>query len=235
MIIQRIHHEIKTRLNKLNSNHKKDFPSAYIDDAINKATDDFIEIFYVGNTLNQYKFGFEVTQQRTDMLRTLVIEPVSLPLTLISTGRYSVNIPNTYKHFSKANVIQDSCIIPLTIVRHNDIDVKLEDENTKPSKKWKRCLATFNENKILIYSDGAITSLQIVFIKKPTKVFFGGYNSLEFTFTGVGYQTADPAVTSDLPEQYHDLLIDMTVQYLSSVLEDQNKYVLQEKNIINKT
>ena len=41
MTIERLHQEFKFRWNKVNSNHKKDFPSAFIDDAFNKATDDY--------------------------------------------------------------------------------------------------------------------------------------------------------------------------------------------------
>ena len=37
MDIKRMHSEIKLRYNKLNSNHKKDFPTAYLDDFIKKA------------------------------------------------------------------------------------------------------------------------------------------------------------------------------------------------------
>jgi len=91
MTIERLHQEIKFRWNKLNSNHKKDLPGAYLDDALNKATDDFIEIFYSGNNSKEYKFGFEVIQQRIDMLQTLVVE---LPYSVanLDVNKYAADI-----------------------------------------------------------------------------------------------------------------------------------------------
>lgn len=239
MTIDRLHHEIKLRWNKINSNHKKGFPSAYLDDAINKAQDDFIEIFYSGNNSKQYRFGFEVTQQRIDMLSDLVVINKSITPVLITTNRYSLTINNlnpAYKHFVSGAVIQDNCISPITIVRYNDLNEKLLNENTKPSKKWKRVLGTFSDGKIILYSDGVITSASIDYIKVPNKVFIGGYDSLEYVNgDSSAYSSVSPKVTSQINGQYHDLLIDMTVQYLASILEDVNKLQLQEKIILNKT
>ena len=64
-------------------------------------------------------------------------------------------------------------------------------------------------------------------------MFSGGYDSLEFLNGDVlAYQSGSPKITSDLPN--HDILVDMTVQYLASTLEDVNKFQLQEKTILNK-
>lgn len=239
MTIDRLHHEIKVRWNKVNSNHKKGFPSAYLDDAINKAQDDYVEIFYTANNSKQYRVGFEVTQQRIDMLSSLVVTDKSITPTFISTGKYSLNLNTVspkYRHFVNGYIVQDSCRIPITIVRHNDLEYKLQNENTKPSKKWKRCLGTFSNGLLIIYSDGVITSSFIDYIKEPTKVFSGNYNSLEYVNGDLtAYNTSSPKVTSEINSQFHDVLIDMTVQYLASILEDTNKVQLQEKTIFTKT
>lgn len=247
MTIERIHQEIKFRWNKLNSNHKKDFPQAYLDDSINKATDDFIEIFYSGNNSKEYKLGFEVTQQRTDMLQTLIPRNndgsvLSYPATLISTNQYLVDLTTfnpKYRHFLTAYVIPVECTskrIPITLIRTNDLETKLADHNTQPSLRWNRCLGLIRDNKIILYTkDYTIDSINIEYIKNPKKVFSGGYNSLEYINGDLNaYNSASPKITSELPEQYHDLLVDMTVQYIARVLEDENKFQLQKEQIISK-
>lgn len=242
MIIDRIHQEIKFRWNKINSNHKKDFPSAFIDDAVNKSTDDFVEIFYSGNNSKEYKFGFEVTQQRVDMLQSLIVPETTYAATLISTNRYSVNLANfdpKYRHFLRAYVIPVECTtkrIPVTLVRINDLETKLADNNTQPSLLWNRCLGSIKNNTLELYTKNyTITDVKIEYLKNPTKVFFGGYDSLEFINGDItAYNNGHPKVTSDLPEAYHDLLVDMTVQYIARTLEDSNKVNLQKELILNK-
>lgn len=235
MTIERIHQEIKFRLNKLNSNHKQDFPVEYIDDAINKATNDYVEIFYAGNAMKPYKLGFEITQQRMDMLTTLVVPETTVSLTNFSTDIYSGTLPSLYKHFIRGYVVPQECAkkIPITIVRHNDLDFKLKDANQQPSLKWERCLGVFKDSKLFLYTKTFTpTSCKIEYLKQPKLVYFGGYDSLEFINGNTSaYKTGDPQVTSDLPTNYHDLLIDMVVQYLSSVIEDENTYNFQREKI----
>jgi len=242
MTIQRLHQEIKFRWNKLNSNHKKDFYPATLDDIINKATDDYIEIFYSGNNSKEYKFGFEVTQQRIDMLQTLVVPATTKAATLVSTGLYQVDISTLvpkYRHFLRAYVVPVECPtkkIPVSITRINDLDTKLADANTQPSLTWNRCLGSFKNNTLELYTKGyTITEVKIEYLRNPVKVFSGGYDSLEFINGDTSaYNLTSPLVTSDLPEQHHDLLVDMAVAYIARALEDNNKLNLQKEQILNK-
>ncbi len=112
MTTDRIRHEIKLRWNKINSNHKKDFPDAYLDDIVNDTINDYIEIFYSGNNSKKYKLGFEVTQQRIDMLSTLVVPFKSAATTLVSPTIYKLELSSLdpqYKHFVRARVIAPEC------------------------------------------------------------------------------------------------------------------------------
>lgn len=239
MTIERIHQEVKFRLNKLNSNHKEDFPVEYIDDGINKVTNDYIEIFYAGNLTKPYKLGFEVTQQRIDMLSSLVVPEVFINLSLFGTDIYSANLASLalpYKHYLRGYVTSTQCAgkkIPVTIVTHNNLDRMLRDVNQQPSLKWNRCLGVFKDGKLFLYTNGfTINRLYIEYLRQPVKVFFGGYDSLEYLEGDTtAYKAADPSVTSDLPEDYHDLLVDMVVQYLSSVIEDANTFNFQKEKI----
>lgn len=226
MTIQRIHQEIKFRFNKINSNHKADFPPAYIDDAINKVAQDFVEMFYSGVQSNPtYNLGFEVTQQRMDMLQTLVVPDFTFTLNPYETNIYAglITSLNQYSHFLRGYVIPEECNakIPITIVRQNDLDLILNDSNQKPSLKWKRCLGVFQNNSLFVYTDFTPDVCKITYLKQPNKVFIGGYDSLEYINGNIGaYKASDTPISSDIPEQYHNILIDMVVQYLSSLTQE---------------
>lgn len=243
MTIERLHQEFKFRWNKANSNHKKDFYSPVIDDIFNKASEDYVEIFYSGNNSKNYKFGFEVTQQRIDMLQSLIVPESTQVATLVSVGRYRVNLnifTPKYRHFLRAYVVPVECPtkrIPVTIVRLNDLDTKLADANTQPSLRWNRCLGSFKNNALELYTkDYTITQVKIEYLRNPVKVFYGGYDTLEFIKgDSTAYNTASAQVQSDLPEQYHDLLVDMAVQYTARVLEDNNQLINIQEQIHNKT
>lgn len=240
MIIQRIHEQIKFRFNKLNSNHKQDLFKQNIDDAINKCLADYVEIFYSGNSMKPYKFGFEVTQQQIDMLQTLVVPEVELPLNLVSPGIYTGGLAflPRYKHFIRGHVVPTECNtkrIPIIIVRHNDLDFKLKNENQKPSLLWERVLGVIKNNSLHLYTNGDFTISKCIveYLKYPANVFYGGYDSLEYLQGDTdAFSAADPSQDPEIPESYHDLLIDMVVQYLNSVIQDQPLNKNQINNLI---
>lgn len=237
MTIDRIHQEIKNRWNKLNSNHKPDFAPAYLDDCINKAQEDFVDIFYSGNNSKQYKFGFEVTQARIDMLQSLVMSFNTSPTIISGKTFTALAAIDDYRYFVRGSVLVTGCTgrVPLTVVRLNDLDYKLRDANTKPSKKWNRALLTILDRELVYYTEGLPTDIEINYIKNPVKVFSGGYDSLEYLFGDTNaYKAADAKVTSEIDESFHDILVDMTVQYIAKIFEDQLKYSLQERDILNK-
>lgn len=232
MIIERLHIEVKLRWNKLNSNHKQDLFPAELDDALNKAQEDLVEILYSGNNSKQYRFGFEVTQARIDMLSNLV-KQVSITPTLVESNVYDILLPTDYKHFLSAAA--KPCNSVLRIVRHNDLTTKLADENTKPSIKWNRILGVFQKSKIRTYTAAPITSLDLIYLKQPTKMFIGGYDTLEFQ-SGVSTapSSVSPKQECELNETTQEMLIDMTVEYLARCFEDNNKIQIQKDLLLNK-
>lgn len=231
MKIERVHHEIKLRYNKINSNHKADLPSAYLDDIINTAYEDFVDIFYSGNNSKQYKFGFEVTQQRIDMLQHLS-KTISLTPVVISTNKYEIQIPIDYRYFLSG--LTDLCSSGIFITRHSDLNKKLQDNNTKPSKKWKRVLGVIENNKLILYTDGVISNVTLTYLKNPPKVFFGGYDTLEF-ISGDSLAPSATSTKQHLDFNFADMVVDMSVQRLSMMLQDQYTQMSSETKILNKT
>lgn len=228
-----MHFEVKFRANKLDTQVLRDLPAAHIDRALNAATVDFVEGFYSGQSIVARNMGFEVTQQRTDMLSTLVVKnpeqpdlaPVNFDATLNVYEVPFSNLVYPYVHILRVYVFTDCDGVSLTnvqLVQHDDLNVILIDPLRRPSLKWRRCIAAIGktnnnigESSLYVYTDGqfAVNSVRIEYIKRPVVVYYGGYNSLDGLYT-----TGDPQVNSDLPEQYHSLLVDMTVQNLYRTL-----------------
>jgi len=260
MIIREIHWEVKQRYNKLDSNFKKDLTPMEIDALIWDVVVDYVDIFYSGNNSKQYKFGFEVTQQRIDMLSSLVIsKPLQPSLTpdSISDDKYEFYLSEEgqlvapYFHLIRAYATTDCGIVNVKIERHNDLNYVLEDAYRKPSRKWKRLVGVIEsstnslvESSLYVHSEPGfvITSLDLEFIKCPVRPYFGGYNSIEYNncvaTSGASCTTNFDNVslptlarTIDIPSKYHPIVVDMAVQELSRRLEDGNRFGLRKEKI----
>lgn len=242
MNIQRMHSEIKLRYNKLNSNHKPDFPSAFIDDFINNAQDEFVHICYSGNNYKRFKLGFEITQQRIDMLSTLVPPEETVAVTLFKPNIYKVDLSTLskpYRHHIRLFATTSCGKIECEAVRHNDLDHYLRSENTKPSAVWRRCIfvesSDGNGNQCLYLHTGGqftITNVTISYIKEPRKVYYGGYDTLEYTLGDTtSPNTGDAAISSELPTVSHSILVEIAVQLMERALHDTEGIQISEDKI----
>jgi hypothetical protein len=246
MDVKRMHAEVKLRYNKLNSNHKPDLPTAFIDDLLNDAQNEFVEICYSGNNAKRFKLGFEFTQQRMDMLSSLVIPEEDAALTLFKTNIYRLNLDNLihkYRNFVSGYVNSSCGKLDLNIIRHSDLEGMLINANTKPSKVWKRCLATMVGNtstagnqSMLVYTGGEFTptNITITYLKEPRKMFFGGYNTLEYSNGDTSAPSStSPQINCELPDtgSAHTLIVDIAIQLIARSLEDLSKIQITEDKI----
>jgi hypothetical protein len=256
MILQEMHYEFKLRYNKLDSNHKKDLAPAEIDALLNDAIFYYVECFYSGNNFKKYKLGFEVTRQRTDMLSTLVVrrplQPLLLP-TSVDDNVYEFRMANLafpYAHYLRANILTECGLAEVRIEQHDDLNHVLQDPYRKPSKTWLRVVGSVNvdtasnQEALYIYTDGefsSVTGLHLEYIKIPDKVFFGGYNSIEYVqcvadggsnCSSLYLTAASPTVQCNLPSQYHGLVVDIAVQEAARILEDQNRFMNTAEKVI---
>lgn len=245
MTIQRMHHEIKLRLNKINSNHKQDLPTAFIDDFINDAQFRYIEIFYSGNNAKRFPIGFEVTQQRIDMLSTLVPPSTNFPVTNYDTDIYKFNFKDLnypYLHFLRGSILTDCGKMELNIIKHDEFDDVLVDENRKPSLKWRRAIGIIQSDNdgngvIYMYTNGEYEPnfINMSFIRKPSSVFYGGYDTLEFINGDPNaYNSTTQSINCELPEQYHSIVVDIAIELISRSIEDINQSKLTQ-DLISKT
>lgn len=254
MNIARMHHQIKFDYNKLNTNHNRDFPKAFLDDLINTSQDDLVEILFSGNNSKQFKLGFEATQQRLDLISNLVISyPLQTDLipSFIDTDGplYHVyefpfsSLDYSYAHLVKTTALTSCGELRVSIERHQDLDNILRDDLRKPSSFWKRLVGTIRANSnststpsssLYIYSPTNINvnKLRPTYIKTPQRVFIGGYNSLEFELGLLdAYNTSTLPVDCELPTIAANAVVDIAVQSLARNLGDINHYNLQKDEL----
>lgn len=245
--VERIHHEFKLHYNKLNSNHKKDFPVAYIDDIANRALFEYVDIFSTGTNAKKFKIGFEVTQQRTDMLGDLVVSQLTIIPTSINTDHpdydvYEYKVNKDYHAFVRGNIKTNCGTFSFSPKQHDDINSLLKGYHTKPSVTWKRFptlikkTSNAESKSFYIYVPNGISleQLQMDYIKKPRKVFSGGYNTLEYiSGDSLAYNTQTPPKNSDIPEDYLHVLIDIMVDIVSRILNDPNHSASMQDKIVN--
>lgn len=239
-----IHHLFKLKMNKLDSGANYDLPPAFIDTLIWEALNEYIEIFYSGNTKN-YQLGFEATQQRMDLLKDFINSYPDIPALLptssidynnVKLQRFDISSID-YKHMLRIVGKDSLCsrIIKLDVEQLNNLDNELISHFKKPSVKWLRGFAYVIKNKIYTYTENNLTELYLTYIKTPIKPFFGGYNTLEFL---QGDNTApsatSPQVNVELSKDYANILVNIMVQLASININDFNKgQVFQQKiNIV---
>ena len=245
--VERIHHEFKLHYNKLNSNHKKDFPKAYIDDLANRAITEYVDIFSTGTNAKKFKVGFEVTQQRTDMLGDLVVTqntiiPTSKDESNTNFNIYEFKVGRDYHHFVRGQIKTNCGTFSFSPKQHDDINTLLRSHHTKPSTLWKRFPALFakssnSESKsiyIYVTKDINVEEFLLTYIKRPRKVFSGNYDTLEYISGDIfAYNTQTPPQHSDLPGEYLHVLTDIMVDIVSRILNDPNHSASMQDKIIN--
>ena len=217
MNIATMHWEWKLRFNKINSNHKKDFTPQEIDSFINTASNDLFEILYSGNRIKQYKLGFEVTQQRRDMLSNFAMPEECITAKATDNACNVFEIPFTelsqeYAHLTRAfyryNCVDKQgrpfCdVISVKTEQHDDLNVILLDSFKKPSFKWRRLVGviraasgSLTESSLYVYTDNDLDltdeEICLEYLRCPRKVYLGRYDG-QFQYDG--YDTLEYLTT----------------------------------------
>lgn len=229
------HQKFKFKVNKLDSNHKRDLPPAHIDTLINYAVRQFLEIFYAGNNAKRYNLGFEVTQQRIDMLSDLVVkyplQPSLVPVE-IDTGIYEIKLRDLkfeYCHLLRAFIDSDCGTINVAVKQHDDMNMLLNDEFQKPSLKWKRVLTNIAKSSdgegssLYLYTGGlfSIDEVKLEYLKAPNKMFFGGYDTIEYLAGDEDAPNKDSeSISVDISDKYCDLIIAIAAQEFDRIQGD---------------
>lgn len=248
MIVEELHFKFKQRANKNYTNFNKGASDAEIDSYLNDAVNEYVDMFAFGRNDKKYKVGFEVTTQRIDMLSTLVVgfpdQPLVVPI-VHGNDVYEFkfnDLKYPYRHYVRAYLPAKECnySINVAIEQSGDMNTVLNDLNRKPSLVWRRAVGHIRNSSdntgssLYVYTNGEFTpvGLYLEYIKQPAKIALGTYNGIPTT------TNPSPGLVSktecDLPENYHDLLVDIAVQMYGRTLEDVNKVNLFQQRTVDR-
>lgn len=219
ILIEELHNKFKIAYNRQANNLRKYFNDVEIDELLNYAIFEYVELFTTGINKNNWNVGFEVTQQRIDMLETLVKSYPEQPklMTSANDGIYIADLTKTafpLKSLQAAYISITECTdrINVDIEQHQDLNTARQNQHRKSSRVWKRCIGTQRNKKLFLYPDSSMTPtyIYLTYIKQPDKVALGTYPSLQ----NKDIPNAPNLVktNSDLPEQYIDIVVAIAIQ-----------------------
>lgn len=95
---------------------------------------------------------------------------------------YEVILPQDLVYVEKLTYNCNDLPSTVSIVTLDQIDSMRGDELQKPSKLFNRSLAVFQDKKLTVYTEQKLTKGSLVYLRKPKPVFFGGYDTTDYTF-----------------------------------------------------
>jgi hypothetical protein len=235
-----LHFKLEQGYNKLSNNHQKYLTDVEKDEVLNTAIFEYLEIFIHGRNPKNFNIGFEVTQQRIDMLHTLVVSYPEFPkqgLTLLDDKIFYYEFPQDYRSYRSARVFEAECDIAydVNIEQHGDLATARRSFHRKTSKRFQYIIGTIRNNRLYLYAEDELSpsKLELTYIRKPSKVCKGTYPSLENrNRDNPPFQLKQDC---DLPEEYVDIIVSIAVQELARRFSDGNTKNIQTDKLINLT
>ena len=233
MKIEKLHWATRFEWDKLNNAHKRYLTDPEVDRVLNIAINDYVHMFVHGTNPQKYRLGFEVNQQRVDMLQTLVNNQNSLSVLDTNNGTYEFDlkilVPSYYSYLPSECIVKN-CTPKFTIELETHLNT-LGGYHVKPSKLWQRVIGRIRGNKLVLHTNEEfeITSLNLTYISKPNEVCLGTYPELT-DLSGTNKQK----VECNLPDDYHNLVVTMAVQNLQRIFESPTEQFNSNK-ILNVT
>jgi hypothetical protein len=235
-----LHFKLEQGYNKLSNNHQKYLTDVEKDEVLNTAIFEYLEIFIHGRNPKNFNIVFEVTQQRIDMLHTLVVSYPEFPkqgLTLLDDKVFYYEFPQDYRSYRSARVFENGCDIAydVNIEQHGDLATARRSFHRRTSKRFQYIIGTIRNNRLYLYPEDELSpsKLELTYIRKPSKVCKGTYPSLE------NRNAANPPLQlkqdCDLPEEYVDIIVSIAVQELARRFSDGNTKNIQTDKLINLT
>jgi len=243
MTIKEQHYDIKLKLNKLDSEKRKDFNPAEIDWALNNwGIPQFIKTRYGIN--NYLRYGFEVIQKRIEDLKELVVKsPTTLQPAVTATSLggnlYEVKISSLAKDYlffirGRATISKTGCTdkkVKVTQIQHDDLDSALDSHLYAPDWNWGIVLmvegqsTTDDKGSFYFYTDKnnsfTVKDFCPEYIRQPKQVWEGSYNTLnQDPLKGTVYTIGQTAVDCELNSYMHEEINNITAHRLAVGIED---------------
>jgi hypothetical protein len=241
MTVQELHYDFKLKLDKVDSQQKRNLKDWEVDWFLNDAIQVFLNQVVGGNNIRLT--GFEQEQRRIDDIRTLVIKsPSSLqpgltPITVNSNlyelplselGKDPITQTKRFDYYQlirlRVDISKPGCSnknIGVTQVQHDDLDEAYLSPFHRPSFEWGDVLTVFgastngsDEGSIFFYTDNFdVIRAYPEYIKRPNRVHIGTYTDLQGNNT---------VTQCDLPETTHPRITDLAVDIATGVIQSPN-------------
>lgn len=198
-----MHIEFQQRLDKIDSQALPDFLPEEIDSILNRAILRFVEQRYTGTGTSRRPYEFN--QKQTEDVRTLVRTQTQQPVvdTLepeVWTVDLSAFTPSYMIYVrSRMEVESEECgtklVYPL-LVQQDDVEPAKRDPFNKPTFDYPIGYFEDNRLKLLTAQDTTVNNVWMTYLKYPEIVDI----------------TANPKVSSDLPEHTHDEVVELATK-----------------------
>ena len=243
MVIELLHKELERKWYLNGNNYRPGLTPLQKDQVLNESIFDYVEYFLHGRNPKQLNFGIEFDQQRTDMLDTLLQSYPQEPLLAFSDVDATENeytfdftdLTKPYKSYVTSRLSTNCGDIKVRIEQHGDMSTVLTDSHRKPNLKFKEVPGFLRNDAVHIYTGGLfkVSGLKLTYIKKPNRVALGTYNDIPTS------DNPNPGLLlkteCDLPEDYHNLLVEIAVQNLDRIYRDIPGVQIQTQKIQNLT
>lgn len=185
MSVTKLHWLFKERFNKLDSSHYRDLTPIQIDTYLNDA----LTLF--GESLSDD----EDTFQKIDLISELVVtypeQPALIPDS-VNDDVYEFKLSNLeypYWRIKRVHTSTSCGLVDIDVTGTGRLNVVLNDEFSRPSKKWRRLVCTIEKSStedgksLYVHSipEFTVESVKLDYIRRPKDIFFGGYNTIEYT------------------------------------------------------
>lgn len=243
MTTEELHYEFRRYWNKNSNSHRKSFTDLEVDQLLNVVSRDYVDIFGTGKNPKRYDVGFEVNQQMIDLISTLVVgypEEPEASLTSLADNIYSLDfadLTKVYRHYVSSLVKDKNCgLIDVSIEQHGDMATVKYDYHRSANKRFKRIPATIRNKKLFLYanSDFDLTGIQITYIKSPDEICLGTYGYAP-TVADPSPVGTKPASSTDIDENYHDILVNMAVQEAARIYGDVQQLQIRDNKLTDIT
>ena len=198
-----------------------------------------VEYLYKGVEQKGVLQGLDKNQFSMDSLSPLIVNET---ITTSDSNIDLLSLQEDYMHFVKVHVQTNCGTFQVRVVQHDDIEQILVDATQQPSLKWRRALATFSGNNLVLHlpAGATLVSATITYLKYPTLLYYGAYNQPSFTYNGystvqfatsaTGYTIGDLPVSSEFPRYLHSTIVDVAVEQLAKNLYDNAQVQYRQDN-----
>lgn len=211
MRVEEAYRYVTDRLNAMASNKGDNIPKHTFVRAFNACQEMWAE--------ERFKLA-DTNKTRIDELQRLVTT-LSVTTSLQKENNYwYTNLPEDYYHTYRVDVYAP-CLLTAYPKKEADINVFLNDALWKPSLEWGETLYTISQNKLKIYGDFAINSVNFLYFRRPVQINMAdGYTDIDGNLN----VNIDPEfVASSLID-----ILDKTVALLAADSADQFRYQINE-------